>query len=53
MDPVPIIIGILAINAAVFLAGCALALYRTLRDSHRARRRPNTALGRPSHLPPR
>lgn len=52
MDPATIILGILAINLAVFLAGCALALYRTWRERHPAhRRRAGTppSLGRPSH----
>jgi hypothetical protein len=56
MDPAPIILGILAINLAVFLAGCALAVYRTWREGHPAHRRPigsSPSLGRPSHQSPR
>jgi hypothetical protein len=53
MDSVPIIIGILAINVAVFLGGCVLALYRTWHEWRRTRRRPNVALRRPSHQSPR
>ncbi len=56
MDPAPIILGILAINLAVFLAGCSLAVYRAFRESHPARRsRPvaPTNLRRPSHQSPR
>jgi len=38
MDPAPIVLGILAINLSVFLAGCSLAAYRTWRESHPVRR---------------
>jgi hypothetical protein len=56
MDPAPIILGILAINLAVFLAGCALAVYRTWREGHPTRRRPagpRPSLRHPSHQSPR
>lgn len=40
MDLTPIIVGVAAVNVGVFLAGCALAAYRTWRDlQSRARRR--------------
>ena len=54
MDPAPIILGILAINLAVFLAGCALAAYRTWRDTRRPAdvRPPVRPVGRPSHQAP-
>jgi hypothetical protein len=51
MDPAPIAIGVVAINLGVFLAGCALAAYRTWRESRPARRHraSHITAGRPSH----
>ena len=63
MDVTPIFLGIAAVNLGVFLSGCALAAYRTWRDTHPVRpraaarratmgmrgdQRPH-ALGRPTH----
>lgn len=39
MDIGSIVAGILAINLSVFLGGCALATYRTWRESHPVARR--------------
>ena len=40
MDLGSIVAGILAVNVGVFLGGCALAVYRTWRESHPFHRRP-------------
>jgi hypothetical protein len=63
MDVTPIILGIAAINLGVFLAGCALAAFRTWREAHPVGRRKTARravarvradhrsqpLGRPTH----
>ena len=38
MDLTPIVLGVAAINLGVFLAGCALATYRTWRELPTRRR---------------
>jgi hypothetical protein len=49
MDLTGIILGILALNVATFLAGCALALYRYLAEQHADAVRPQRPPSLPAH----